>query len=194
MSEFWSPTLAWLSLSVSCMLRRRDSGKILLWSPLFSRCVSLWMLSTLNMSNWTSIPFLLILNLPPSSPPRLGCEIVILLWSSISWWHWIIFVYLLQITFVIFHRWIDFCHLRLKYSPIGHCILSGLSYRSLGVWIVVVYPAILLFATPLFPGFSLAGYDIMLLVDKRSTAWDYNGMVMRNNSFRLWWLKIVNVF
>ncbi len=73
----------------------------IIWRPLFSRCVSLRMLSTLNMFNRTGIPFLLIPNLPLSSPPYLGCGIVILLQSSISW-HCIILVYLLQITFIIF--------------------------------------------------------------------------------------------
>jgi hypothetical protein len=73
----------------------------IIWRPLFSRCVSLQILSTLNTFNWTGIPFLLIPNLPSSSPPCLGCGIVILLQSSISW-HCNILVYLLQIAFVIF--------------------------------------------------------------------------------------------
>jgi hypothetical protein len=72
----------------------------IIWRPLFSHCVSLRMLSTLNTFNRTSIPFLLIPNLPPSSPPRLRCGIVILLQLSTSWHH-IILVYLLQIVFVI---------------------------------------------------------------------------------------------
>ncbi len=68
-------------------------GKIsIIWRPLFSRFDSLWMLSTLNTFKWMGIPFLLIVNLPPSSPPRLGCGIVILLQLSISWHH-IILVY-----------------------------------------------------------------------------------------------------
>ncbi len=73
----------------------------IIWRPLFSRCVSLQMLSTLNTFKRTGIPFLLIPNLPPSSPPRLGCGSVILLWSSISW-HRIILVLLLRNAFVIF--------------------------------------------------------------------------------------------
>jgi hypothetical protein len=56
----------------------------IIWRPLFSHCVSLCMLSTLNMFNRTGIPFVFIPNLPPSSPPRLGCGIVILLQPSIS--------------------------------------------------------------------------------------------------------------
>jgi hypothetical protein len=76
-------------------------GKIyIIWRLLFSRCVSLWMLNTLNTFNQTGIPFLLIPNLPPSSPPCLGCGIIILLWSSISW-RCIILIYLLRIAFVI---------------------------------------------------------------------------------------------
>jgi hypothetical protein len=66
----------------------------IIWRLLFSRCVSLQMLSTLNMFNWMGIPFLLIPNLHPFSPPHLGCGIVILLQSSISW-HCIILIYLL---------------------------------------------------------------------------------------------------
>ncbi len=73
----------------------------IIWRPLFIRCLFLRMISTLNMFKQTGIPFLLIPNLPPSSPPCLGCEGVILLRSSISW-HCIILVYLLQIAFVIF--------------------------------------------------------------------------------------------
>jgi hypothetical protein len=77
-------------------------GKIsIIWRPLFSHCVSLRMLSTLNTFNRTGIPFLLIPHLPPSSPPHLGCGIIILLRSSI-FWHCIILVYLVQNAFLIF--------------------------------------------------------------------------------------------
>ena len=77
-------------------------GKIsVIWRPLFSHCVSLQMLSSLNTFKYMGIPVLLIPHLPPSSPPCLGCGIVILLQSSISWCH-IILVYLLWIIFVIF--------------------------------------------------------------------------------------------
>ncbi len=102
MTEFWSPALAWLTLSVSCIwcvLGTRENS--IIWRPLFSHCVSLWMLSTLNTFNRTGIPLLLIPNLPPSSPPRLGCGSVILLQLSISW-HCIFLVYLLQNVFIIF--------------------------------------------------------------------------------------------
>ncbi len=77
-------------------------GKIsIIWRPLFSHCVSLQMLSSLNAFKRTGIPFLLIPNLPPSSPPCLGCGIVMFLQSSISWHH-IILVCLLQNAFVMF--------------------------------------------------------------------------------------------
>ncbi len=39
------------------------------------------------------------------------------------------------------HRWINFCHLWSKYSPIHHRILCGSLYRILGVQIVIVYLA-----------------------------------------------------
>ena len=68
--------------------------------PLFSRCVSLWMLSSLNTFKGTGILILLIPHLHPSSPPHLGCGIDILLQSSISW-HCIILVYLVHNAFVI---------------------------------------------------------------------------------------------
>jgi hypothetical protein len=71
----------------------------IIWRPLFS--VSLQMLSSLNMFKWTGIPVLLIPHLPPSSPPCLGCGIVILLRLSISW-HRIILVYIVCNAFVIF--------------------------------------------------------------------------------------------
>jgi hypothetical protein len=77
-------------------------GKIsIIWRPLFRGCVSLRMLSILNTFNQMGILFLLIPNLPPCSPPCLGCGIITLLQLSISW-HCIICVYLLQIAFVIF--------------------------------------------------------------------------------------------
>ncbi len=77
-------------------------GKISIkWRPLISHCVSLRMLSSLNTFKQTGNPGVLIPHLPPSSPPRLGCGIVILLQSSISWHH-IILVYLVHNGFVIF--------------------------------------------------------------------------------------------
>ncbi len=77
-------------------------GKIsIIWRPLFSRCVSLQMLSSLNTFKWTGIPVLIIPHLPPSSPPHLRCGIVILLQLSISW-HCIILVCLVHNAFVIF--------------------------------------------------------------------------------------------
>ncbi len=77
-------------------------GKIsVIWRPLFSHCVSLQMLSSLNTFKWTGILVLLIPHLPPSSPPYLGCGILILLQSSISW-HCIILVYLVCNACVIF--------------------------------------------------------------------------------------------
>ncbi len=100
-SDFWSPALAWLSLSVSCMLHHWDSGKFLLYGDPFSAIVFPSGCLVLNTFNRMGIPFLLIPNLPPFSPPRLGCGIVILLQLPISW-RCIILVYLLQIVFVIF--------------------------------------------------------------------------------------------
>jgi hypothetical protein len=77
-------------------------GKIsIMWRPLFSCCVSLRMLSSLNMFKQTGIPVLLIPHFPPSCPPHLGCGIVVLLRLSISWCR-IIFVYLVCNAFVIF--------------------------------------------------------------------------------------------
>ncbi len=77
-------------------------GKIsIIWRPHLSCCVSLWMLSTLNTFKRTGYSFLLIPNLPPSSPPCLGCGSIILLQFSISW-HCIILILLLRIAFVIF--------------------------------------------------------------------------------------------
>ncbi len=70
--------------------------------PLFSRCVSLWMLSSLNTFKGTGILVLLIPHLHPSSPPHLGCGIDILLQSSISW-HCTILVYFVRNTCVIFN-------------------------------------------------------------------------------------------
>jgi hypothetical protein len=82
-----------------------------IWRPLCSRCVSLRMLSSLNTFLRTGYLFLLIPNLPSSSPPCLGCESVILLQSFISW-HQIqfitfiplvlILVFLLRNAFIIF--------------------------------------------------------------------------------------------
>ncbi len=77
-------------------------GKIsIIWRPLFSHCVSLRMLNSLNMFKRNGIPFVLIPHLPPSSPPCLGCGIIILLRLSI-FWCCIILVYLVQNAFVIF--------------------------------------------------------------------------------------------
>jgi hypothetical protein len=73
----------------------------IIWRPLFSRCVFLRMLSSLNTFKRMGIPFLLIPHLPPFSPCRLGCGIVILLQSFIFWRH-IILVYLVRNAFVIF--------------------------------------------------------------------------------------------
>jgi hypothetical protein len=83
----------------------------IIWRPLCSHCISLWILSTLNMFLQTGYLFLLIPNLPPSSPPCLGCGSIILWLLSISW-HWIqliwfiplvlILALLLQHAFVIF--------------------------------------------------------------------------------------------
>jgi hypothetical protein len=53
--------------------------------PLFSRCVSLRMFSTLNTFLRTGYWFLLIPNLPLSSLPRWGCGSIILLRSSMAW-------------------------------------------------------------------------------------------------------------
>ncbi len=75
--------------------------KSIIGRPLFSRCVSLRMLSSLNTFKRMGIPFVLIPHLPPSSPPSLGCGIVILLQSFI-FWRRIILVYLVQNAFVIF--------------------------------------------------------------------------------------------
>ncbi len=77
-------------------------GKIsIIWRSFFSGCDSLRMLSTLNMFKQMCIPFLLIPNLPPSSPPHLGCGSVISLQSPISW-HCITLVHHLWSAFVIF--------------------------------------------------------------------------------------------
>jgi hypothetical protein len=83
----------------------------IIWRPLCSHCVSLHMLSSLNTFLQMGYLFLLIPNLPPSSPPCLGCGSIILLQSSISW-HKIqfitfillvlILVLLLQNAFVVF--------------------------------------------------------------------------------------------
>jgi hypothetical protein len=83
----------------------------IIWRRLCSRCVSLRMLSTLNTFLRTGYLFLLIPNLPPSSPPGTGCGSIILLRSSISWRRIqfimfiplvLILVLLLQNAFVIF--------------------------------------------------------------------------------------------
>jgi hypothetical protein len=83
----------------------------IIWRPLCSCCVSLRMLSSLNTFLRTGYLFLFTPNLPPSSPPCLGCGSVILLQSSISW-HLIQFItfiplivihaLLLRTAFIIF--------------------------------------------------------------------------------------------
>ncbi len=72
----------------------------IIWRPLCSRCVSLRMLSTLNTFLWTDYSFLLIPNLPLSSPPRLECGSIILLQSSISW-HCIQFFTLILLVLIL---------------------------------------------------------------------------------------------
>ncbi len=57
-----------ISIMYVALLRLRKISVI--WRPLFSGCVSLQMLSTLNTFNRMGILFLLIPNLPPPSPPR----------------------------------------------------------------------------------------------------------------------------
>ncbi len=77
-------------------------GKIsIIWRPLFSNCVSLQMLGSLDTFKQTGIPVLLIPHLPPSRPHCLGCGSVILLQLSISW-HCIILVYLVRNALITF--------------------------------------------------------------------------------------------
>ncbi len=92
-----------MAITISIMyVASSGLGKIsIIWRPLFSCCVSLWILSSLNTFKRMGIPFLLISHLHPSSPPCQGCGIVILLQSSI-FWHRIILVYLVRNAFVIF--------------------------------------------------------------------------------------------
>ncbi len=113
----------------------------IIWRPFISRCISLRMLSSLNTFKRTGIPVLLIPHLPPStSPPRLGCGIVILLQSSINW-HRIILVYLARNAFVIFNTTESTFVICLKYCPICYRYLIGSSYRILGIQLVVAYLA-----------------------------------------------------
>ncbi len=111
----------------------------IIWRPLFSCCVSLRMLSSLNTFNWMGIPFLLIPNLPPSSPPCLGSGIVTLLQSSISWLYCPPFP-LSKCVCHVCHRWIDFWCLRSKSAPfvivllVAHCIGSKEFKLLLYIW------------------------------------------------------------
>ena len=119
----------------------------IIWRPLCSHCVSLRMLSTLNMFLRTGYSFLLLPNLPLSSPlvwgvealyccnrPSLGVELSLLHSSHFS----SSLFSSLEMPLSSSPPLID-CHcLRSKYFPIPHCFLGGSLYRILGVQFVVV--------------------------------------------------------
>ncbi len=134
------------SISIAVIISRTYVASLglreisILWRPLCSHCVSLQMLSTPNTCLQKGYSVLLIPNLPPSSPPRPGCESVILLRSSISWRciQFITFIplvlillLLLRNTFVIFATAVlifVICGLStapfLIISLVAHCIRS----------------------------------------------------------------------